>query len=133
MEVMFPLNKASRGVKGFLDQVVDVDEDTVGRREGVSAAAMGVLRQISSLENFEGGYRGGRAQQTNGTGLALSHVTAGVEPTSTSVVQARGKTVRELSRLWRYVGGGSPGTVTVACPNGTINGAPSTTNLSKKQ
>lgn len=112
---MFPLDKAR--ANEFLDQVVDVDEETASRRESVSARQVGIMRQESSLENFEFGDGrvvpvGGGAELPGGKGQASDgRVGSGinfVEPSSIGVLQARGKTVRELSRLWRYTGGEVP-------------------------
>jgi len=129
LDAMFPLDKTR--ANEFLDHVVDVDEKTASRRESVSALETGVMRQESSLENFEFG--DGRVVPVGGAGLrsgrggadgAGDDVGSGinfVEPSGLGVAQARGKTVRELSRLWRYAGGGSPDRVKMASLDRVVN------------
>ena len=124
---MFPLDQTR--ANEFLDHVVDVDEKTASRRESVSALQTGVMRQESSLENFEFG--DGRVVSVGGAGLRSGKGRADgagvgsginfVEPSGLGVAQARGKTVRELSRLWRYVGGGSPDSVKMASLDRVVN------------
>ncbi|KAI9881295.1 MAG: hypothetical protein M1830_005581 [Pleopsidium flavum] len=122
---MFSLDKTH--ACDFLDQVVDVDEKTASRRESIATQQTGIMRRESSLENFE---FGDGSKMPLGVGVSGQRQSNGavdgsgihfVEPTSLGVTQARGKTVRQLSRLWRYTGGGSPSTLQVESLNGIID------------
>ena len=100
-----------RFVDTFMDQVVNVDEQVVAKRENASAIQMGIMRTESVLQfgdgesvpdlatgGVNGGKRGSIPVMTferTDSGRLLSE-------------EAKGKTVRELSRLWRYQGGRSP-------------------------
>lgn len=127
LDPMFPLDKAR--ANEFLDRVVEVDETTASRRESVSAQQTGIMRQESSLENFEFGdgrvVPVGGAASRNGKsrrdGAGIGSGINFVEPSGLGVAQARGKTVRELSRLWRYVGGGSPDSVKIGGLDRVVN------------
>lgn len=108
MDPMFPLGKGAKG-PGFLDQVVDVDEGTASRREGEAVRSARRGRVASGLEPLAFG---------NGETVPVGLIVGGerefnyVERGTSGAVAARGKTVRELSRLWRYVrsvGGGCGG------------------------
>lgn len=100
----------------FLDKVVVVDEKTAIKRESAAAIKSGIIRRDSDFEEFvnegeevakngdNGGLRengesvdglGGTSGQTNRIVWAV-----GKDP--------RGKTTRELSRLWMYLDGGDP-------------------------
>lgn len=86
---MFPLPEdqpdGEQGqVLGFLDQVVNVDEDTAEARRNF-------IRQ--------------RAVQNETGSLISNHSTAESDEGFDSYA---GKTVRDLSRLWRYMGGRNP-------------------------
>ena len=111
LDPMFPLDKTR--ANEFLDQVVDVDEKTASSRESVSAQRTGILRQESALGNFEFGDGsvvpvGDVLQAGKAAGVGVGSGINFVEPSGFGVAEARGKTVRELSRLWRYVNGGIP-------------------------
>lgn len=84
----------------FLDQVVDVDEDTVRRRE---ATALDVKRRESGLL-FGDGERLVDGGESGPAIMSFSRTSSG----RLMVEEAKGKTVRQLSRLWRYQGGRSP-------------------------
>lgn len=126
LDPIFPL--ATTGGSDFLDQVVEVDEKTASRRESVTTRQMELMRRESSLENFQFG--NGQTvpvaavvhseRRTHGVvhGSGINFV----EPTSGGVLQARGKTVRQLSRLWRYIDGGSPGPSHDQGANGVVEG-----------
>ena len=93
----------------FLDSIVNVDENLALKREGT---AVGILRRGSAP--FGSG--DGKTMQV-ANGKLLNGTKAGVGgieflengvATEGSGRGARGRSVRELSRLWRYLGGGSP-------------------------
>lgn len=96
----------------FLDEVVEVDETTAARRENTAIRNMGLMRQESGVEFGDGGTvpvgiisnRGAVGDGEPGFGF--------VEVDGSVVFglgrEARGKTVRELSHLWTYIGGASP-------------------------
>ena len=115
LDPMFPLDKTRSNENGFLDQVVDVDEETANKRESVSVQQAGMMRCESSLENFGfgDGTVGARARGSKTPTDGAANAALGIDfveqaNSRTGVTQARGKTVRELSRLWRYMGGASP-------------------------
>ena len=111
MSTMFPLDHAWAGT--FLDQVVDADEKLATRRESIAVQQVDVMRKESadqtcncedmrcsnSWENPAGAVvNAERLYEANGLMLNFME----------SQAEARGKTVRQLSRLWRYVDGGNP-------------------------
>lgn len=99
----------------FLDQVVDIDEDTAALRdEAVDEQGGG---EIEVVEIREGALAvdQGAGSPSRETSSSVMGVVRGETPGSHRVgehmisLQAqRGKTVRELSRLWKYKDGGSP-------------------------
>lgn len=126
LDPMFPLDKTR--ASDFLDEVVEVDEKTASRRESIATQQTGIMGREASLENFD---FGDGQKMPVGVGVSDKRQTKGavdgsrinfVEPTSAGVTQAMGKTVRQLSRLWRYTGGGSPTTFQIESLNGIING-----------
>ena len=111
MDPMFPLDKTR--TSQFLDQVVDVDEKLAARRESKAVEQMNVMRSESSSpqkiefgdgETIPVGAIVTGEGATNGSGGMLINF---IEP-NTASREAKGKTVRQLSRLWRYTDGGSP-------------------------
>ena len=93
----------------FLDSIVNVDENLALKREGT---AVGILRRGSAP--FESGdgqtIQVANGKSVNGTkagGGDIEFLKNGIA-TEGSGRGARGRSVRELSRLWRYLGGGSP-------------------------
>ncbi|MCJ1467638.1 hypothetical protein MMC07_006263, partial [Pseudocyphellaria aurata] len=122
----------------FLDKVVAVDEKTATKRESAAQHKLGVLRRESGFEEFiiseneddEGAVlkngdaaaaapdlrpqvlRQGQGGDDDGLGLGLG--LGGGLPCANRVVwagigrEARGKTTRELSRLWMYLDGNDP-------------------------
>ena len=103
-------------VDPFLDKVVTVDEQVVNRRESLAAEQLSVIRRESGLQ-----FGNGETLPDTGN-AAVNGSKRGSDPVMTFVrtdsgrllsEEARGKTVRELSRLWRYQGGRSPDAVTV--------------------
>ena len=111
LDQMFPYLEPERQrlLKGhelsepFLDRVVDVDEITVARRETVVMEELDRIRsgeglELGDREHVEGGSK-------NDSGIMV------FARTSTGKLMAdnaHGKTVRQLSRLWRYQGGRTP-------------------------
>ena len=71
----------------FLEQVVDIEESVVDIDKGA----------VSEV----------RREATGGEGLQIGTPGWG-EPTLLSAKEGMGKTVKGLSRLWRYRNGGSP-------------------------
>lgn len=127
MDVMFPLeltltdnDKPDQALLDiFLDKIVDVDEKTARKRELTATRKMGLMRQESGIEFGDGqavpvrplmngrstdGVIPRRRTADEGTGF----VNAGEALVLGLGREARGKTVRELSRLWMYLGGESP-------------------------
>ena len=112
MDPMFPLDRTR--TSHFLDQVVDVDEKLASRRESKAVEQMGLMRRESGFPvdgvNCGDGQMApvglivDEERRTNGTNGLINFV----EPTMAAMGEARGKTVRQLSRLWRYTDGGSP-------------------------
>ena len=88
----------------FLDRIVTTDENLAMRRDCTVVAEMGVMRRESGLE-FGNGQVLKNCEDDNGDGCLTFLRTA-----SDRVVaeEARDKTVRDLSRLWKYLGGKSP-------------------------
>lgn len=113
LDAMFPLDHALVGT--FLDQVVDVDEKLALRRESkalqqVSAMRRESMKQLPNGEVLDWGdldripvdlIVNGEAP-SGSENLLINFVN------SQTGSDARGKTVRQLSRLWKYVNGGNP-------------------------
>jgi len=114
LSVMFPpsprsweagangFRKLNGTASSFLDKVVDVDEGLALKREDT---AVGILRWDSM---FEVG-KGGRLEVDGGK----KGVVDGEMPVEDGLLdgmcrEAEGRSVRELSRLWLYLGGRSP-------------------------
>ena len=88
----------------FLDRIVTTDENLAMRRDSTVVAEMGVMRRESGLE-FGNGQVLKNCEDDNGDGCLTF-----LRTYSDRVVaeEARDKTVRDLSRLWKYLGGKSP-------------------------
>lgn len=112
-DAMFPLDHASAGT--FLDQVVDVDEKLAIRRESKAVQQVSVMRRESTKQspNDDALDWGDRDR------IPVDLIVNGEAPSgsenllinfidSQSGSDARGMTVRQLSRLWKYVDGASP-------------------------
>lgn len=99
----------------FFDQRVGVDSTMLLKRRATERMVAGILRSESSgLEFGDGELVHGHRDRN---GRSNSGASGGGDPTmcfgrtdSGKLLgeEARGKTVRELSRLWRYQGGKSP-------------------------
>ena len=100
----------------FLDQKVSVDSDMLLQRRDTERQVAGILRSESGgLEFGDGelvhGHRDGGNGWSNGGASGGADQTMCFGRTDSGKLlgeEARGKTVRELSRLWRYQGGKSP-------------------------
>ena len=88
----------------FLDRIVTTDENLAMRRDSTIVAEMGVMRRESGLE-FGNGQVLKNYEDDNGDGCLTFLRTASDRVLAE---EARDKTVRELSRLWKYLGGKSP-------------------------
>ena len=107
-------NRAKQGPKAFLDKVVKVDVKLAMAREDTATRKMGLLRRESASSVLELGdgeclfvdallndaIPKGRKAATNIKVLKDDVAVEGRD--------IKGKTVRQLSRLWRYEGGESP-------------------------
>ena len=97
--LMFPFKAADGSEKGgFLDELVGVDEVVGGRR---LRAAGGRGSQGGGVGDLEGesvgvGFEDGDGDE-DGEGMS-----------GTREMRGKRKRVRDLSRLWMYLGGGSP-------------------------
>ncbi|KAL9109945.1 MAG: hypothetical protein Q9227_005468 [Pyrenula ochraceoflavens] len=126
LSVMFPLPgqepTKQEGVDAvpFLEQTVSVDENIQKRRWDAAEKQKGIMRTESmNIFNVLKEVNGSRGTSPTRTGTG--HLLKGVEGRINIVQsppeveededeghQVTGKTVRELSRLWRYMGGGGP-------------------------
>lgn len=93
----------------FLDTIVDVDDALALKRENT---AMGLL-QGPTQSGQESKLANGKASKkvngkTNGMSTGNNSGEDIVFLNNGSGHDARGKTVKELSRLWQYMGGRSP-------------------------
>ncbi|KAG8529952.1 uncharacterized protein KY384_005433 [Bacidia gigantensis] len=111
LDAMFPyleperqrLGKKNQLMEPFLDRVVNVDEVTVARRETVAAEELEQLKSKGMLD-FGNGERRGYGSKDGSVVMTFSRT-----PTGRLVAdEAKGKTVRQLSRLWQYQNGRIP-------------------------
>ena len=92
-----------------------MDEKTAAERQSTAFARMGLMRQEESSSKIMFGdgmaVPVGLLQMDGGIGDEERERVCFVESLGRGggAVGARGKTVRQLSRLWRYLGGRSPG------------------------
>lgn len=131
MDAIFPLPGDNTPLlpQIFLDGLVKVDETLAMKRENVAIGNVGIMRRESGLELGDGqvihdglGKVNGQYPPNNVPRRTSDNTVMTFARTSTGRLlaeEAQGKTVRELSRLWRYQGGRSPHTPT---PFPTING-----------
>ena len=104
MSAIFLSHETTNGQSGcLLDDVVHVDEGTVDRREAVAVEDHVLGRNDSGLR-FGTGERIADGGETGPEVLTFDRTESG----RLIVEEARGKTVRELSRLWQYQGGKCP-------------------------
>ena len=96
--------------ESFLDRIVTPDERLAMERDLVAIAELGVARRASGLEFGSGQvlkHDHGVTKDKNADGgecLTFGRTDSG----RVVAKEARGKTVKELSRLWKYLGGRSP-------------------------
>lgn len=92
-------------VDPFLDKVVNVDEGTVARRQSTTMQQAGITSMKNGLQ-----FGDGEQVVTSVKGHGGSPVMTFDRTDSGRLVseELSGKTVRELSRLWRYQGGRNP-------------------------
>jgi hypothetical protein len=119
LDLLFPTD--ARAAVDILNQVVDVDTETAEKREftaqGVALPQKSVTRQSS-----ENGCRGQSdlpdvlTMSKNKTAAAMGINSVG--RARIAAKECEGKTVKQLSRLWRYVNGGRPVGEGVAVVNG---------------
>ena len=113
VDIAVKFDKLSLDRKGhFLDQIVTPDEKLAMQREFATVAdEMSIIRRESELEFGNGqilkdaAYGLANCKDANGDECLAFRRTA-----SDRIVaeNARGKTVKDLSRLWKYLGGRSP-------------------------
>ncbi|TAQ87807.1 hypothetical protein B7494_g3873 [Chlorociboria aeruginascens] len=125
----------------LLDEVIDVDIETAEKRE-FTAQRMSIplkrlslpsQRQYSPLpvvndEVSEKGFKTIKVSKESraswnglGTGMISGIGVDGVSKAREAAREAQGKTLRQVSRLWRYAGGGRPTGEGVAILNGVGN------------
>ena len=118
MDPIFPLSEKEthRSTDGFLDRMVKVEEKLAVQRESTAVSNMAHMKK-SGLEFGNGQIIPDEPSLTNGTdsnginGNGDAFMTfARTNSGRLMAEEAQGKTVRELSRLWRYQGGRSPHT-----------------------
>lgn len=126
MDPMFPLpEKTHWPQNSFFDKIIQVDDKLAMRRESTALSNWSLMRRESGLEFGDGEVVPETQILPDGTNGGSSSnddpilIFARTDSSRLSVEEARGKTVRELSRLWRYQGGRSPPTPTPT-PSPTI-------------
>jgi hypothetical protein len=117
LSTMFPIEGDALFQKehAFLDQEVDVDEGTADKREATAELKLGIRRRESKLDQLEMGdgqdvELRALEEQSRREERGKLNIVGGSEEGSNGVGGGQKSTVRELSRLWRYVGGGDPDT-----------------------
>ena len=111
MCTIFPLDNALAG--SFLDQVVDTDQKLATCRESIAVQQVNLMRKDSGNQtcSCEDRRYGDSNESPTGiivNGERLCEANRLMLNFIESQGDARGKTVRQLSRLWRYVDGGDP-------------------------
>ena len=112
MDAMFPLGGPDTvwQSSSFLDHQVKVDKKLAMMKENLAISKIDVMRRESGLEFGNGQVIHDGASVIHGhadnTVMAFGRTNSGRVLSE----EAQGKTVRELSRLWRYEGGQSPHT-----------------------
>ena len=118
MDAMFPLSNKEqhRQQHDFLDRVIQVDKNMATRRESTALTSAHHLKKHSSLEFGDGEVipdmdLAGSAHEGGSVASGAAMLTFARTNSGTLLAEeAQGKTVRELSRLWRYLDGNSPPT-----------------------
>lgn len=120
LDVMFPVDDKVID-RDFLDTEVEVEEDVAIDREGQAiergyvCGAPGLTENVGEVNvggDVVGEQSGGQGAQAV-TALDRSSMREGLrrrqeEAGRVNAEESKGKTVRDLSRLWKYRGGGDP-------------------------
>ena len=96
--------------ESFLDRLVSLDEELARRRESTILEEVGMIRRESGVE-FGSGQVLKCTQGRGKDGHAKGDECVMLFRTPSDRVvaeEAKGKTVKNLSRLWKYLGGNSP-------------------------
>ena len=92
------------GPSQYLDQVVELEEEAGKRKQH----ALLETTSIRNREPTELTFGSGEEVLEGGSDTAKDMFSFDRTPSGRLILEARGKTVRQLSRLWRYQGGKSP-------------------------
>ena len=95
-------------VDPFLDEVVNVDSDTILRRESTTLRKTGLKRTATGLEFGDGECVADGASANGIIGCDAVMTFGRTNSGRLMGDEGTGKTVRDLSRLWKYQGGRSP-------------------------
>ena len=138
MDAMFPNpdEKTPMLADSFLDTVLNVNESLAMQRENTAIGNVGVMRRDSGLEFGNGQviHDGLRMLGHSGASNSGDAVMTFARTQSGRLLaeEAQGKTVRELSRLWRYQGGRSPYTPTPFLKDDHAHGLKGFTSITAK-
>ena len=96
--------------ESFLDRSVSLDEKLATRRDSTILEEVGIIRRESGVEFGSGQVLKGIQELGNGDRANGDECLMFLRTSSDRIVaeEARGKTVKNLSRLWKYLGGKSP-------------------------
>lgn len=96
--------------ENFLNRIVSPDERLAMQRDFTAIAEMGIVRPESGLEFGSGQVFKDAYGLTGGKDAKEDECLTFKRTASDRIMaeEARGKTVKELSRLWKYLGGKSP-------------------------
>lgn len=109
MDPIFPQEHELVGA--FLDQVLEVDEKLAVCRERETQ------QQVVKMRKMSGGQTPIHDENVDDLGNKIGEMLNGYRPSGAMLInfvepnvaeKARGKTVRQISRLWKYTDGGSP-------------------------
>ena len=93
----------------FLNRTVTLDNRLAERKDSTVLAEMGIMRRESGLEFGSGQVLEDPHWRPNGKdGSGDAYLTLKTASDQVVAEEAKGKTVKELSRLWKYLGGKSP-------------------------
>lgn len=99
MDAMFP---CSNQIDSFLNKIVDVDMVTAIGREKAATRKLGLMRRESGFGSTPGSLLN---EDAMGAQMNINFIPQAMKA---ATPEMEGKTVSELSRLWRYQGGASP-------------------------
>ena len=96
--------------KSFLDRSVSLDEKLAIRRDSTIIEEAGNIRRESGLEFGSGQVLKGTQELSNDAHATENECVVFFKTPNDRIVaeEVRGKTVKHLSRLWKYLGGKSP-------------------------